>query len=85
MQGDLTASGPTCVDERNSGTVVRPLYLLCGERIAKSSLADIPEFLMASLMVAIRQASRDFRHWAGALAVNDHLMQRSCARSHWGI
>ena len=45
----------------------------------------MPEFLIASLMVAVRQASRAFRHWSGALALNDHLIQRSCARSHWGM
>ena len=67
------------------GAHVRPFYLLGGERISKSWLADMPEFLIALLIVAVRQASRDFRHWAGALAVNDPLMQRSCARSHWGM
>jgi hypothetical protein len=59
--------------------------VLRSERMSKSSFADMPEFLIASLMVAVRQASRVFSHWAVALAVSDRLVQRSCSRSHWGM
>ena len=59
-------------------------YFPCGKRVSKNSDADMPEFLIASLRVVVRQASRDLRHSLVAL-LEDHLMQRSCARSHCGM
>ena len=60
-------------------------YFPRGKRLSKNSDADMPEFLIASLRVVVRQASRDLRHRSVALLVKDHLMQRSCARSHCGM
>jgi hypothetical protein len=40
-----------------------PCFYLARERLSKNPAADMAEFRIASLMVVVRQASRELRHW----------------------